>query len=105
MKVDQLSILRQKIGLTGLLAQSLARLNLHERLQYRERIEDLFAQAVCWCKLDLQMRTGLTQENQRISADELMIELDQGISNRVDYVLSYILAELDLAPDCPMPSS
>jgi hypothetical protein len=45
------------------------------------------------------------QENQRIQADELTVELDQEASNRVDHVLAYILRELDLAPDPSVRSS
>jgi hypothetical protein len=87
------------------LAKSLTALDPQERPLYQERIADCFAQAICWCKLDLKLQAGVAQENQRIQAEELMIELDQETSNRADYVLGYILGELDLAPNRSVPSS
>jgi hypothetical protein len=102
---DQLSVLRQKMRLADRLAKSLTALDPRERPHYEERIVDCFAQAVCWCKLDLRLQAGVAQENQRIQADELTIKLDQEASNRVDYILAYILGELDLAPDRSVPSS
>lgn len=104
MSTDQLSVLRQKMRLADRLARSLTALDPQERPHYQERITDFFAQAMCWCKLDLRLQTGLTQENQRIRADELMIELDQEIGSRVNDILAYILGELDLAPDRSVPS-
>ncbi len=59
---DQLSVLRQKMRLDDRLAKSLAALDPHERPHYQERIADLFAQAVCWCKLDLRLQAGVAQE-------------------------------------------
>jgi hypothetical protein len=87
------------------LAKSLTTLDHQERPHYQERIADCFAQAVCWCKLDLRLQAGVVQENQRIQADELSIELDQEANNRADDVLAYILGELDLTPDHSVPSS
>ncbi|HWF59089.1 MAG TPA: hypothetical protein VN666_02085 [Nitrospira sp.] len=105
MGIDQLSVLRQKMRLADRLAKTLTTLDPREHPHYQERITDFFAQAVCWCKLDLRLQMGLAQENQRIRADELTIELDQEAGNRVDYVLTYILGELDLVPDRSVPSS
>jgi len=102
---DQLLFLRQKMPLADRLAKSLAVLDPHERPYYEERIAESFAQAVCWCKLDLRLQAGMASENQRIQADELTTELDQEVSNRAAYVLAYILAESDLTPDCSVPSS
>lgn len=104
-RTAQLLVLRQKLRLADRLARSVTALDPRERPHYQERIADCFAQAVCWCKLDLRLQAGLAQENQRIQADELTIELDQEASNRADYVLTYILGELDLEPDRSVPSS
>lgn len=93
---DQLSVLGQQLHVEDRLEKSLKTLDPNERPQYQDRIEDLFAQALCWCKLDLQVQVGLTQENQRIPAHELKIELDQAASDRQDYIFAYILGELDL---------
>ncbi|CUS33739.1 hypothetical protein [Candidatus Nitrospira nitrificans] len=105
MSTDQLAGLQQKMRLADRLAKSLMALDPQERPHYQERMADCFAQAVCWCKLDLRLQAGMAQESQRIQADELAIELDREAGNRVDYVLAYILGELDLAPDRSLPSS
>ncbi|MEK6584835.1 MAG: hypothetical protein AAB314_00810 [Nitrospirota bacterium] len=105
MRTDQLAGLQQKMRLADRLAKSLMALDPQERPHYQERIADCFAQAVCWCKLDLRLQAGVVQENQRIQVDELFIELDQEANNRADDVLAYILGELDLTPDHSVPSS
>lgn len=105
MRTDQLSALRQKMRLADRLAKSLTALAPSERPLYQARITDFFAQAVCWCKLDLRLQMGLAPENQRIRVDELTTELDDAASDRADYILTYILGELDLAPDRSVPSS
>ena len=102
---DQLSIIRQKMCLGDRLAKSLVALDPLELPHYQERIADLFTQAICWCKLDLRLRTGLTQENQRIQADELTMELHRETSCRADYILTYILEELDLTSERSVSSS
>lgn len=105
MSTDQLAVLQQKMRLADRLAKSLTALDPHERPHYQERMVDCFAQAICWCKLDLRLQAGVAQHNQRIQADELTVELDHEASNRRDYVLAYILGELDLTPDRSVPSS
>lgn len=102
---DQLSILRQKMRLPDRLAKSVMALDPHERPHYQERMADCFAQAICWCKLDLRLHAGVAQDNQRIQAEELTIEVDREACNRMDYVLAYIEGELDVTPDRSVPSS
>lgn len=102
---DQLSALRQKMRLADRLAKSVMALDPHERPHYQERMADCFAQAICWCKLDLRLHAGVAQDNQRIQAEELTIELDREACNRMDYVLAYIVGELDLDSDRSVLSS
>lgn len=102
---DQLSAIHHHIGLTDRLAPVFARLPPEERPSYEARVADLFAQAISRCKLDLRLQSGLTQENQRIPANQLVLELDQAVTARMEYVVAYVLTELDLAPDSPSPSS
>ena len=102
---DQLSTLLHKVRLTDRLTQIFARLAPGDRSVYEGRVADLFAQAVSRCKLDLRLQSGLNQENQRILADELVLELDQAVMARTEYVVAYVLTELDLAHDRPSPSS
>ena len=102
---DQLSAIRHTIQLSNRLTQALTTLDPEERPSYEGRVGDLFTQAVSWCKLDLRLQSGLTQENQRILATELVSDLDQAVITRAEYVVAYILTELDLSPGRPSPSS
>lgn len=94
----QLSVLERTIQLTDRLAKSLVVVETHERSDYHERSKDVFVQAVCRWKLDLQLLPGLAQNNQRIPAEELTAELDQEIGTCPERLISYILDELGLAP-------
>ena len=96
--LDQLAAIRGKLRLTERLATAFEAIACAERPSYEGRAADFFAQAVCWCKLDVRLNSGLIQENQRIPASELVLELDQAVIARREYVFSYILTELDLAP-------
>jgi len=102
---EQLANLRHKVRLVDRLAEVLMMLSPDERPAYQERAEDLFVQSVAWCKLDLGLRAGLTQENQRISAVDFVSELDRSVVARTEYVIAYIMTELDVVPDHPSPSS
>lgn len=94
---SQLSALERMIQLTDRLAKSLVAVAPEERSDYQERSSDVFIQAVCRRKLDLQLLPGLTQNNQRIPAEELMVELEQAISKEPQQLISYVLDELGLA--------
>lgn len=102
---EQLANLRHKVRLVDRLAEVLMMLSPDERPAYQERAEELFVQSVTWCKLDLGLRAGLTQENQRISAVDFVSELDRSVVARTEYVIAYIMTELDIVPDHPSPSS
>lgn len=101
---EQLARLRHEVRLADRLAEVLTALAPNEGPAYHERAGDLFAQAVTWCKLDLCLRAGLTQVNQRIPAADFMLELDQSMVARAEYVVTYVLTELDIAPDHPSHS-
>lgn len=102
---EQLARLRRQVRLADRIAEVLMTLPPEEHSAYHNRVEDLFAQTVCRCKLDLRLQAGLTQENQRIRAGDLMPELDESVVARTEYAIAYVLTELDLAPDHPSPSS
>ena len=97
--LEQLERLRHKMRLRNRIEEILTALAPEERQAYEERVGDLFAQAVAWCKLDLRLQAGLTQENQRIPACDFVPELDQCVVSRTEHVAAYILSELDLVPD------
>lgn len=96
---EQLSVLRHKIRLADRLAKSLLVVDPHELPTYQTRIADVFVQAVCRCKLERRLLTGMVQENQRILADDLFVELEHDVSQHSDRLIGSILEELDLAPD------
>ena len=102
-RTDQLSLLRQAIQLDTRLERSLAALDADARSHCEERVPDLFAQAACWCKLNLVLRIGLSQDNQRLGPDELTAELHQAIADRSEWIMTYILEELDLAVNPSLP--
>jgi hypothetical protein len=58
---------------------------------------------VCWCKLDLVLQSGITQENQCLAADILVDELRNLAIERAGFITSYIMDELDLPPGEAMP--
>ncbi len=96
--IDQLAALQESIRDCATLRKALEPLSEDDRTDATSRIPDLAAQAIAWCKLDLRLTTGLQQENQRIRWDELVAELNQAVSTRQQYVVTYILTELDLMP-------
>lgn len=98
MEQAQITALQETLQLTERLSKALASVPEPEQAEYRTRIPDLFAQAIAWCKLDLRLELGVPQENQRIGSTELVHELQQAAQARGEYVLSYILSELDLVP-------
>lgn len=98
MSTSQLAALRRIMELNDRLAEGLLGVNPDEVLHYRERAGDLFAQVLCRYKLNLRLRSGLAQENQRMEADELMDELNEEARARTEEILAFILSELDLIP-------
>ncbi|MBX3324700.1 MAG: hypothetical protein U0223_05955 [Nitrospira sp.] len=95
---SHLSAIERRIQLTDRLAKIFATMETQERAGYQERSGEIFVQAVCRRKLDLQLASGLAQNNQRIPAEGLTVELDQAISEHPEHLISYILDELGLAP-------
>ena len=100
-----LAQLRQEVRLTDRIAEALSPIGTEERGAYDARVDDLFAQAVTWCKLDLCLAAGLAQENQRIPAADLVPELSQSVAVRAAYLVTYVLTELDLISDRQSPAS
>ena len=70
-----------------------------ERAAYQDRAQELFIQALSWCKLDLLLQSGITQENQCLTADTFVAELNEVAAKKRDFVASHVAAELDLLPN------
>ncbi len=95
---DQLAALQETMRQAAPITRALERLPEADRSDAAARIPDLAAQAIARCKLDLRLAVGLPQENQRIPGDELVAELNHAVPARREYVVTYILTELDLMP-------
>lgn len=100
---DQMSRLLYQLQISDRIAKVLMTLAPEERQASQMRVPDLFAQAVAWCKLDLCLEAGLAQEHQCIPSTKFVSELDQSVVDRTEYVVAYILSELDVAPDYRSP--
>jgi hypothetical protein len=92
-QIDMLSI---EVDLSRWLAQALIDLSDEDRTAHEERAHELFIQAVCWCKLDLLLQSGITQENRCLTADTWIAEVKETVIRRRSFITSYIASELDL---------
>ena len=101
---SQIDGLNTEIDLSRWLAQALIDLSDEDRPFHEERAHELFIQAVCWCKLDLLLQSGITQENQCLADDTWIAEARDAVIKRTNFITAYIASELDLVPrDVPAP--
>lgn len=100
-----LAQLGEEVHLADRMAEALASFAPEEHSAYYARMDDLFAQAVTWCKLDLCLTAGLAQKNQCVAAADLVPELTESIGVRAAYVIAYVLTELDLVSERQSPAS
>jgi hypothetical protein len=66
------------------------------RLSHQRRAHELFIQAVCWCKLDLALQSGIAQENQSLEDETWNAEIRDAVIKRTNFITSYVASELDL---------
>ena len=95
---SQIDRLSTDVDFSRWLAQALIDLSDEDRPSYQERAHELFIQAVCWCKLDLALQSGITQENQCLADDTWTSEVRDTVIKRTSFITSYIASELDLVP-------
>jgi len=93
---SQIDTLRTDVDFSRWLALALADFADEDRLSHQKRAHELFIQAVCWCKLDLALQSGITQENQCLADDTWIAEVRDTVVKRTNFVTSYIASELDL---------
>ena len=93
---SQIDTLSTDVDFSRWLAQALIDLSVEDRPSYQERAHELFIQAVCWCKLDLALQSGITQENQCLADDTWIAEVRDTVISRMNFITSYIASELDL---------
>jgi len=94
----QLETISASIGFPQWLTEALCAVPLEARSSYQDRAHELFIQAVCWCKLDLLLQSGITQENHCLAADAFLAELSQVVGARRRFIASHVASELDLLP-------
>ena len=92
-QVDRLTATLQVVTWTS---DILARVPDNERPLLRQRIEEVFIQTLCGRKLDLALQSGLEQQNQEISAQALVNELDHLARTEQEQLLASLRSELDL---------
>jgi len=95
---NQIDTLSTDVDFSRWLALALIDLADEDRLSHQDRAHELFIQAVCWCKLDLALQSGITQENQCLADDTWIAEVRDTVIKRTNFITSYIASELDLVP-------
>lgn len=101
---DRLDEIARILRYPEFVEKKLSGLSSEDQLSFRNRANECYAQAMCWCKLDLMLQAGITPENQCLAADVLRDELRDAAIKRSAYITSYILDELDLPPGDATPS-
>ena len=94
----QIDMLSTEVDLSRWLTQALIDLSDEDRRSHQERAHELFVQAVCWCKLNLLLQSGITQENQCLADDTWITEVRETVVKRTNFITSFIASELDLEP-------
>ena len=97
-QIDHLSV---GISFSQWLREALATTSEEERASSYERAQELFIEALSWCKLDLLLQSGITQTNQCLTADTFVAELNEIALKKRDFIASHIASELDLLPHNP----
>jgi len=97
-QVNQLS---DAVGFSQWLQTALTMAPAEEGAIYHERAQELLVQALSWCKLDLLLHSGIPQQNQCLTADTFVAELNGITPKKRDFIFSHIASELDLLPHKP----
>jgi len=93
---SQIDTLSADVDFSRWLALVLIDLADEDCLSHQKRAHELFIQAVCWCKLDLALQSGIAQENQCLAADTWIPEVRDTVIKRTNFITSYVASELDL---------
>lgn len=92
------------IGFSRWLSDILMTVSAEDRSAYDERAQELFIQAICWCKLDLLLQSAVTQENQCLPSDTFVADLEKVVTARQAFITTHVASELDLLPNNTGPS-
>jgi hypothetical protein len=95
---SQIDMLSDEVDFSRWLAKALSDLSAEDRPSHEERAHELFIQAICRCKLDLLLQSGITQENQCLADDTWITEVRDSVIRRTNFITSFVASELDLVP-------
>jgi hypothetical protein len=93
---SQIDTLSADVDFSRWLALALVDLADEDRVSSQKRAHELFIQAVCWCKLDLTLQSGIAQENQSLEDETWNAEIRDAVIKRTNFITSYVASELDL---------
>jgi hypothetical protein len=93
---SQIDALSADVDFSRWLALALVDLADEDRVSSQKRAHELFIQAVCWCKLDLTLQSGIAQENQSLEDETWNAEIRDAVIKRTNFITSYVASELDL---------
>jgi len=93
---SQIDTLSADVDFSRWLALALVDLADEDRVSSQKRAHELFIQAVCWCKLDLTLQSGIAQENQSLEDETWNAEIRDAVITRTNFITSYVASELDL---------
>ena len=93
---SQIDTLSTDVDFSRWLALAQVDLADEDRLSSQKRAHELFIQAVCWCKLDLTLQSGIAQENQCLGDDIWNTAIRDAVITRTNFITSYVASELDL---------
>lgn len=93
---SQIDRLSADIDYSRWLASALIDLADEDRLDYQKRAHELLIQALCWCKLDLTVQSGIAQVNQCLGDEIWNTATREDVIKRRNFITSYVASELDL---------
>ena len=93
---SQIDTLSTDVDFSGWLGMALVDLADEERPSYQNRAHELLIQALCWCKLDLTLQSGISQESQCLGEEIWNTAIREDVIKRRNFVTSYVASELDL---------
>ena len=93
---NQITRLEEVIEFKPWLTNLLRPLAVGNKEDYLEKGQDLFAQLVCFHKLQLFIQEGINQENTRVPRDLLVSETAKAVQREADEIKGQIVVELDL---------
>ena len=76
---SQIDQLNTDVDFSSWLSLALVDLADEDRRSHQERARELFIQAVCRCKLDLALQSGIAQENQCLADDTGITEIRDAV--------------------------